>query len=255
MTRSHANLIFDIGAHTGEDTDFYLGKGFRVVAVEANPKLAERLRSRFAGPIRDGALEIVEKAILPQVQDSVSFFINESHDDWSSVHHDVATKGSMAVTEVKVEVTTLLQLCTDYGLPYYLKVDIELGDLAVAESLPTLPELPPYSSFEFHEDRMLDLLHDVGYTEFQIVNQWFNGFTKQVSPALEGIDYWPGRFTGFHSGYFGRELPAADWVGFAEAKAWREALTIACRHGLMASSWFDLHARTAAASAVARATP
>ena len=28
----------------GEDTDFYLKKGFNVVAIEANPVLAEKLR-------------------------------------------------------------------------------------------------------------------------------------------------------------------------------------------------------------------
>ena len=33
------NLIFDIGMHIGQDTEFYLKKGFCVVAVEANPKL------------------------------------------------------------------------------------------------------------------------------------------------------------------------------------------------------------------------
>jgi len=33
------DLIFDIGSHKGEDTDFYLKKAFKVVAFEANPKL------------------------------------------------------------------------------------------------------------------------------------------------------------------------------------------------------------------------
>ena len=32
-------LIFDIGCHLGEDSEFYLRKGFKVVAVEANPEL------------------------------------------------------------------------------------------------------------------------------------------------------------------------------------------------------------------------
>jgi hypothetical protein len=30
-----ANLIFDLGSHNGQDSDFYLKKGFTVVAVEA----------------------------------------------------------------------------------------------------------------------------------------------------------------------------------------------------------------------------
>ena len=34
-----SNLIYDVGLHRGEDTDFYLKMGFGVVAVEANPEL------------------------------------------------------------------------------------------------------------------------------------------------------------------------------------------------------------------------
>ena len=33
------NLIFDIGFHKGEDTLFYLLKGYRVIAVDADPNL------------------------------------------------------------------------------------------------------------------------------------------------------------------------------------------------------------------------
>jgi hypothetical protein len=33
------DLIYDIGLHKGEDSEFYLKKGFRVVAIEALPSL------------------------------------------------------------------------------------------------------------------------------------------------------------------------------------------------------------------------
>ena len=32
-------LIFDFGVHLGKDSLFYLQKGFRVIGIEANPKL------------------------------------------------------------------------------------------------------------------------------------------------------------------------------------------------------------------------
>ena len=34
-----ADLIYDVGFHQGEDTAFYLKKGFLVVAFEAHPRL------------------------------------------------------------------------------------------------------------------------------------------------------------------------------------------------------------------------
>ncbi len=36
-TLTKPDLVFDVGAHKGEDSDFYLNLGYRVVAVEANP--------------------------------------------------------------------------------------------------------------------------------------------------------------------------------------------------------------------------
>ena len=57
------DLIYDVGAHQGEDTDFYLRKGFRVVAVEADPVLAARLRENFATAIDCGQLVVVEAAV------------------------------------------------------------------------------------------------------------------------------------------------------------------------------------------------
>ena len=39
------SLIFDVGCNDGQDSDFYLKKGFRVVAVEANPALCELLKN------------------------------------------------------------------------------------------------------------------------------------------------------------------------------------------------------------------
>ena len=33
-------LVYDVGVHRGDDTAYYLHKGFRVVGVEANPAMA-----------------------------------------------------------------------------------------------------------------------------------------------------------------------------------------------------------------------
>ena len=49
------SLIFDVGCNDGQDADFYLKKGFRVVEVEANPALCEALKKRFADEIAEAA--------------------------------------------------------------------------------------------------------------------------------------------------------------------------------------------------------
>ena len=60
------DLIFDFGMHDGSDTAYYLRKGFRVVAVEANPELVAAGQSRFRAEIAEGRLTIVNKAIAEQ---------------------------------------------------------------------------------------------------------------------------------------------------------------------------------------------
>ena len=47
-------LIFDVGMHKGEDTEYYLKKGFNVVSFEADPDLANYGRERFKAAIADG---------------------------------------------------------------------------------------------------------------------------------------------------------------------------------------------------------
>src|SRR5688572_10589199 len=72
----NTNLIYDVGAHTGEDTNFYLKKGFSVVAIEPNPAHAAHLRTRFSAEIGSGRLTVVEAAIA-KTDGTVELFLNQ----------------------------------------------------------------------------------------------------------------------------------------------------------------------------------
>jgi hypothetical protein len=50
--------------HQGRDTEFYMRKGFRVVAIEANPFLVENLRDRFR-PFLPGSVDRVGLSRVP----------------------------------------------------------------------------------------------------------------------------------------------------------------------------------------------
>ena len=68
-----SDLIIDVGMHTGKDTLFYLQKGFRVVAIEANPgrrfKTRIRLVYSFTGQnlvlVRDSGFGIRDSGFGP----------------------------------------------------------------------------------------------------------------------------------------------------------------------------------------------
>ena len=57
------NLIFDVGMHKGEDTHYYLLKGFDVVAFEADPNLVQFSKRRFKKEIDQKRLIIHYSAI------------------------------------------------------------------------------------------------------------------------------------------------------------------------------------------------
>ncbi|MGH7380629.1 MAG: FkbM family methyltransferase [Candidatus Methylomirabilales bacterium] len=97
-----SDLVFDVGAHYGNDTAHYLRRGFRVVGVEAHPGLAAALWDRFAPEVRSGRLVIEPVAVGPD-QGEVPFYVVEGNDAvWSSVLPDEARKHRLPVREIRV---------------------------------------------------------------------------------------------------------------------------------------------------------
>ena len=57
------NLIFDLGMHNALDTEYYLQKGFKVAALEANPILADKAAHKLIDQVNSNQLKIVRKAL------------------------------------------------------------------------------------------------------------------------------------------------------------------------------------------------
>src|SRR5690242_17098970 len=87
------DLVYDVGLHKGEDTDFYLRCGYRVVAFEANPDLVAHCQRRFAREIAAGRLHIVAGAITAErTQAKVTFFVNSKLSVWGTTSEDWAER-------------------------------------------------------------------------------------------------------------------------------------------------------------------
>lgn len=216
-------LIFDIGAHKGEDTGFYLKKGFRVVAVEAHPALAEALRGRFAEQLASGQLTLVEAAIAEQAG-HVDFFANTSVSVWGTIRKDWAERNETMGADsdcLRVASMTFPQLVREHGMPYYMKIDIEGADLLCLEGLREFSERPRHISIESEKrdwDALLhefDLFQELGYTGFKVVDQGEVGNQIPPSPAREGV-YVQHQFRKGDSGLFGEEAPGS-WISQEQA--------------------------------------
>ncbi|MBV8455105.1 MAG: FkbM family methyltransferase [Acetobacteraceae bacterium] len=238
-------LIYDVGMHNGSDTQFYLRKGFDVIAIEANPEHVSRARQKFETEIRTGQLVIYDVA-LTAAPGEIAFFVHE-HDDWSRLNRsfdDRFTEGSYR--EIKVSGLPFSTIVGQNRTPYYVKVDIEGPELMVIEQMISVGKLPSYVSFEVNPDvdRILDALLEHGYREFHLLAQRDKSKIKLPNPPREGQFYEPG-FDGYMSGPFGRELPGA-WRSVADVRSEMEAHYRKAREGgdeNAYNEWFDIHAR------------
>lgn len=256
-----ANLIYDLGAHIGQDSEFYLKKGFTVVAVEANPTLCDRLKHRFRREIAEGRYVLVEKAVGERFG-KVRFFVNE-RSIWGTTEYNPRYMGRSAArgsawTQTVVRSVPFSWLIDQFGVPYYLKIDIEGADVLCLEDLMKSEDRPNFISIErqpFLSDQLteLRLLKALGYTRFKIVDQKTVTRQQQPEPAREGV-YADHQFEFDATGLFGDESPG-PWLLYGEAIA-RNTAIFAKSKGLGLwrrtpganklrtswGSWYDFHA-------------
>jgi FkbM family methyltransferase len=236
------DLIFDIGAFEGQDTEFYLKKGFSVVAVEANPGFGAKIQDRCDEAIKKGLLTIVS-AVIAESSDPRPFFVYE-YGQWSSVNK---TRPGDPV-EILVRSIQPLELFRTYGVPYYMKVDIEGSDMLLIRALRDLGgDIPRYVSFEIGLEvtEGLAILSSLGYKRFKLIEQCTVSATGLPFPAREGrfAEY---KFSTANSGPFGEETPGnwktAEQVGTEIQEIdWDATVDVG---GEPWKVWYDLHAGT-----------
>jgi FkbM family methyltransferase len=270
------NLIIDVGMHDGQDTAFYLAKGFDVVAIEANPGLADAGRDRFASEIESGRLQILPVAVAETVGTS-PLAIPDEESIWSSMSPAFIDRnesvGGVAHRYVDVPTRTFKSILEEVGVPHHLKVDIEGMDMLCIRALKQLEDLPDFVSIESNVSSPaggfdlafdeLSALWELGYRRFAYIDQSKHPSRKPPYPPQEGR-YADVAFTDNCSGLFGEELPVR-WETID--KALRRAQMLSYRYNMAGFGgrwtrtvpglayrmvlrltghpfgWYDLHAR------------
>ncbi len=251
--------IFDVGMNDGKDTAFYLHRGYEVVAVEANPQMCEAAAKRFKDPLQQGRLHI-ENVAIHESGGVRPFYVSERN-DWCSFDLSIASRGNLCYATIPMQCTTLSTLLEKYGVPFYLKIDIEGADTYCLKSL-RAECLPIYVSVECGSSFISDVnrLGELGYRKFKLINQCNllalpyetqepllhqlrRRFKRKLRNAKAGRwrDDWS--FEYGCTGGFGEEADGA-WLslnGVLERRAsWLQSFE---RLGLHPYSfWYDLHA-------------
>lgn len=197
-----ADLIYDVGLHRGQDTDFYLKKGYRVVAFEADPANAAFCRERFKAAIADGRLTIVEGAISEESPSNgkpanVKFYRNEDHSLWGSTSVDWAVRNQVLGTKneiISVAAVDFAECLARFGIPHYLKADIVGSESICLRALLKFANRPDYISIRSEKiifarlENEFDLLEQLGYHDFKAIKQDFDGVRPQL-PSKNGAKF------------------------------------------------------------------
>jgi FkbM family methyltransferase len=217
-------LIYDVGAHKGEDTEFYLKKGFSVVAVEAMPQLCQFLKQRFSPFVEVGQLVILNVAVAKSAG-SIDFYADSKFSEWGTAQPEFVARnrltGGGRVTKLPVQASTLKEIMDRHGTPHYCKIDIEGNDLTALESLLGSEHLPDFISLESEKRDWGRLvaefraLQALGYKRYKVVDQETVSLQTPPHPAQEG-KYCPHEFKPGCTGLFGAELPGT-WLDLFEA--------------------------------------
>lgn len=144
------DLVFDIGAHVGDRTASFLRLGARVTAVEPQPRVFRALRLMHG---RHPNATLRCEAVGAEAG-TLEMFLNTDNPTVSTLSQDFVEAAQTAQgwqgqrwdRRITVPVVTLDQLVMDYGVPDFVKIDVEGHEAEVLAGLSTaLPQL----SFEF----------------------------------------------------------------------------------------------------------
>ncbi|MFB9239051.1 FkbM family methyltransferase [Plantactinospora siamensis] len=123
------DLVFDLGAHVGDRTGSFRRLGARVVAVEPQPLCVRALRALY-GPddrvtvveaacgARPGRTRLHVNSVNPTVSTASPHFVRAAHgaDGW---RHEVWDE------ELEVPLVTVDGLIDRFGVPAFVKIDVE----------------------------------------------------------------------------------------------------------------------------------
>jgi FkbM family methyltransferase len=203
---SDQKVIYDFGANNGDDVVYYLKKADKVIAVEANPDLAGNMADRFRQEITDGRL-VVENCVLSAGPDNeiVPFYVHK-HDTPLSRFPQPDERDLSAFTQIHVLTRNAVGLISQYGAPFYVKIDLETYDPVILMDFLQKDIRPTFLSAESISINVFAALVCLGYTSFNLVD----GPTVHTKYANHKIKTIAGEqvysFPQYSSGPFGEDI-------------------------------------------------
>ena len=164
------DIYFDVGAHKGNKSDFFISRGFESVLIEPQPNLVEQLIKKYKD---EPLVHIIPKGLGKEI-DILEMSINSSEPELSTFNEDWKLGrfiGKKWAENKDIEITTLDLLIKKYGNPRYIKIDVEGYELEVLRGLSYKVGI---ISIEFTTEyiknalKCISYLDELGYTKYNI---------------------------------------------------------------------------------------
>ena len=140
------NICFDVGANIGNRIEPLLQIGAKIIAIEPQESCCKILKKRFGNRIKIinkglGAKEWIQKFYISNASTLCSF-----SDEWIDSVKKKRFRGFTWWKTIDTELTTLDYLIDRYGVPTFIKIDVEGYE---SEVLRGLSHSIPMISFEY----------------------------------------------------------------------------------------------------------
>lgn len=225
-------LVYDVGMNNGDDVEYYLAKGLRVIGIEANEDLCRLCTSRFANDISSGNLKIIQRAVGP-AEGEANFFINNREHVRSTLVPQDTEDGTWSCSPIQI--SKLSSIIRQNGEPFYVKIDVEFMDHVILKDLSENKIIPPYISSESHVIDVFRELICMGYEYFNLIDgaSVYKKFHHHRIALIDGgtaIFDFPSHSTG----PFGDDIP----------EPWLNQNQLLQKLMAVGLGWKDIHATT-----------
>ncbi len=185
--------VFDIGANKGNKTKALLQLGFIVIALEPEKNSISTLKYRYG---KNPKVKIIEKGVSSEEGFTEIYItqarsgLNTMNTKWKdSLQNEEKNRWGKQVDfkeSYKVPLTTLENLYSEFGMPYFIKIDVEGYELEVIKGMKSLPA---YISFEANLPEFIEetiscieminslsdsVLFNYSFDEKLVVNNWLS---------------------------------------------------------------------------------
>jgi FkbM family methyltransferase len=197
---STEDLVFDIGANLGSYADIFASLGAKVVALEPNPDCVNHIRWSYP----DRSIDTISAAVgkspgVATIRLARRSDMSSMSAGWiQAIRKAHNLDDSVWDVELTVPVVTLDSIIAKYGVPKFIKIDVEGLEEDVLQGLSVQP---PLVSFEFNTNfldsalKCTQLLPAAAHSRFNFaigephkleLSNWVDA--SQLCSALERLD-------------------------------------------------------------------